>query len=388
MKYLPLIASSLLILFTVQRSQAGEVPFAPAPSDDAAVWYLTAQNDLSTVYDEQVQILLGNDAFPQDASSKAKAIEAIQTQLTYIRRGASMDRCSWPVDLEKDGPYALLHHLGTMRLQADMLTNIAWINAEKPGGQDAAIADALAVMRMAKHTSADGTLISTLVQFGIDDKAIGVLSSNLHQFNRAQLQHLAQKLDAIPARRSTSEAMAGERMIVDWLGGLREEEGGVGVLKSMGELSDTSELQKALKGLDTQEQDKHVVAWLDELDAMYTQVADNLALPLDAFRKADAAFNEKLAKTDNFFAKMLLPAVGAAREREEQAKVSHAILRAMIAFRLKGEAAFNTLADPMDGKPFTFGKDDGYLTVNSRLINRHGVPVRLLFSPEAGKPLD
>ena len=355
------------------------------PSDNAAVWYLTGQHMLDSVDEKTLGTLLGDDRSPQDATSKAKAIEALDESLRYIRRATTLGHCTWAVDLEEDGPNALLRHLGYLRQQADLLINIAWFSAEQESTLDASIRDALSVMRMSRHAAADGTVIGCLVQYSIDDKALTMLSTELHRFNREQLMHIRDQFAKLPERQPMRTAVLSERLIVDWLRG-QNEQGRLTEFMQTANAETGAAIKKAMKGLNPEEQQKKVSAWLDEMDARYVELADSMKLPLDEFKKANEAY-EKRVMEGNPLVQVMMPALGSARVREVEALVSRTIFQAMLAYRLGGEQAFNEVTDPTDGKPFSIEKTKDHFIVNSRLINRHGVPVRLVFNLEAAEPL-
>ncbi|MFN3168144.1 MAG: hypothetical protein ACE37H_13870 [Phycisphaeraceae bacterium] len=192
---------------------AQPVPEPPAPSDNAAVWYLTAQYLLGRSDEQPIGTLTGNDAFASDDASKRQALEALEGTLAYIRRAGSLEDCDWAVDLKRDGPNAILPHLQIVREQADLLIKIAWFLAEEQGGLDQAIADTVTTMRMSRHAANDGTLVGCLVQYRIDDAALGMLSNHLHLLDRNQLSQLRGQLGALPPRRTVRGAIASERLI-------------------------------------------------------------------------------------------------------------------------------------------------------------------------------
>jgi hypothetical protein len=366
-------------------SLAEPQPEPAKPSDDAAVWYLTAQHMLDSVDDELIGTLTGRDDAPQDDASKASAIQQLEESLRYIRRATTLGKCSWAVDLEEDGPTALLRHLGYLRQQAKLLIDVAWFHSEQDSTRGLAIADALAVMRMSRHAAADGTVIGCLVQHNIDNMALTMLATELHKFDRKQLEHIRDQIDALPVRRSMRSAVLAERLIVDWLR-RQNQQGELMSFMQMADAASGAAMKTALKGLEPEARQKQVMSWLDEIDQFYVQYADIMALPLDEFKKANEAF-EKQVQASNPLVRAMMPALGAARVREAEAQVARTILKAMVAYRLGGEQAFNKVTDPIDGKPFTMEKTEDQLFVNSRLINRHGVPVRLVFLIESAEPL-
>lgn len=372
---------ALVLCCAAVQSVAETLGNVPEPGDDAAVWYLTAALDFPAKVD-QIDLLLGRDDLPRDDASKLNAIESLGDTLWLIRRGAALDRCGWAVDIREQGPKARMMHLSVMRRHAELLSAVACFSVGREDARDQALSDFVAVLRMSRHIKSDGSLISCLVQLAIEDDMYGQLSTHLHRFDRGQLERLKAEIDNLPARWTIAQSIAAERLMVDWLIKQLDQKGVDGLLEATGMEGEV------LKGIKPGNQKKVVAGWLDEMDALYQRLSGILALPYHEFKSASKEFTEELDQSQNTLAKMMLPSLGVAREREINVTIRREILRAMITCRLGGESAFEQVTDPIDGKPFDIERDGNMLIVNSRVINRHGIPVRSIFDPQAATKLD
>ena len=72
--------------------QAYAQPMAqpPPPSENAAVWYLTAQYFLSTDLDEQTKAIFDQWQSP-DLLAAGRALERMKTPMGYLRQGAELE---------------------------------------------------------------------------------------------------------------------------------------------------------------------------------------------------------------------------------------------------------------------------------------------------------
>ena len=108
----------LLALVFAMPMQAQQPPQIPGPSDDAAVWYLTGmlmieQQNPELSVDELEDLLkkiVQGKGDKGDFAKARKALEHYGDALDYAQRGATLDRCTWPVDVQQDGPGTLLPH--------------------------------------------------------------------------------------------------------------------------------------------------------------------------------------------------------------------------------------------------------------------------------------
>ena len=173
----------LLVALIIGSSVAlgDELPQPPPPSDNAAVWYLTAQYYFISSNIEEKRTLL--EQYRDPDLEMARKYLAQSDARVMLRRGAALKQCAWAVDLKADGPSALLPHLGMMR-ELSRLMAVSGLVQLEDGNAEGAIGDWVAMMRMARHSADDGTLIGCLVQYAIDRTAIELLADHLHRLDR------------------------------------------------------------------------------------------------------------------------------------------------------------------------------------------------------------
>lgn len=378
------IASFLFVV----PAHAQQAPDIPPPSDDAAVWYLTAllqvERTLNGADDPEKQNNLATNTDEQDfeLDKVGPVIDRLQDHLDYARRGATLDKCTWPVKLEEDGPYALLPNLTDMRRLARLLCVSAMVKRAR-GDLDGATDDCLAVMRLARHSASDGTVIGTLVQFSIEALATHTLTSQLHLYDRERLEALSKALSGLPAKVTLARAVQSERLYALWIERVLKQEGYAEIKRQFAELTPDGRGER-VPPFPTEPE---LVKMIEDLNKTYDELERVMASPPQAFNEAKEAFDKRIEGSANILVRALMPALGAARYTEFAADSRIAMLQAMIAYRLGGEQAFIAVVDPYDGKPFTREVTDDGVVLTSRLI-RSGNPWSHTFPAECAQPLD
>ena len=370
---------AMVLLAAPSVALADELPEPPPPADNAAVWYLTAQYYLLSTDSEEKRALLEKYRDP-DLEAARKYVKQSDA-LIVLRRGATLEQCGWAVDLKADGPNALLPHLSMMREMSRLMAVSGRVQLED-GNADGAISDWTAMMRMARHSADDGTLIGCLVQHAIDRTALEVIADHLHRLDRKELETLDQHLADLPKRFTVQDAIAGEAMIGHWLRREYKTLGLEGFINLVGEVD-----KDLFKGIKPEQRDEKMQQWLDELDASYIRIYGILGLEGEAFAKANAQYEEEIVASKNPLIRILMPAIGGARTAERRAQTLHQMLRAMNAYRLGGDDAFNAVVDSADDKPFDRKQTEAGLVVSSRMQYRDKA-LSLTFNSEAAKPLD
>lgn len=362
---------------------AEPIPEPPSPSDNAAVWYLTAHMFMPGDDDENLIRVIDSWENP-DLKEAAQSLKSVKIPLDYIRRGAALERCAWAADFKKDGIATLLPQLTHMRQYAKLLVVSAQVRMSN-GDTEGAIDDLIAIMHVSRHAAADGSLIGCLVQISMDKLAVDAIAKQLHRFDRTELESVRARLNALPSRYSVQSSIATERLLSVWLKRLLLNNDGKIDTQQLKELGLT-ELNEALKGKDAKKHAELLTQWFDEMDAFYQRLYDNFGLPYDQFVKADAQYVKDIENSDNVFIKMLMPALGTAYKTERRAKSMYVILDAAIALRLGGDEAFNAVTDPADGKPFDREVTDAGLVLSSRL-KKNDQALSVPFDREIARPL-
>lgn len=377
----------LLALVLAMPAGAQQPPQAQAPSDDAAVWYLTGmlmveqQNPDLSIEDleDLLHKITQGEGTEDDLAKASKALAHYNVALGYARRGAGLDRCTWPVDVKQDGPMALLPHLGQARRMARLLQGSAALNIEQGDLADAET-DLITIMSLARHCATDRLLISMLVQFSIESLATDVMAQHLHRFNHAQLRSLSEARAGLPARVTLKQSIGSERAMAVWLQKTHREQG----LDHVNEL-----FFQFIEGEHEQtfKSDKQFEQWLEELYKAYDELQKIANLLPTKFFEMHKDFEQRVADSDNPLIRTLMPTISAARVAELKAHALFTMVDAMIAYRLGGRAAFDAATDPYDGKPFGFEVTDAGVVVSSRLV-QSDQQVTLTFSGEIAEPLE
>lgn len=381
MKRLDITLLCVLMLAVFARPVFAEpIPDPLPPCDNAAVWYLTAQLVMGSYDDDAKAVVESWDELDADAGAEV-VDNRLADAMAYIRRGASLDRCSWAVDFEQDGFGALLPHLTMLREYAKILAVSGQVRMNQSDAEGA-IEDFVAIIRLSRHGSSDGSLIGCLVQFSIEKIAADTLAKQLHRFDRDQLDLLRQQLAALPPNRATvRSAIPVERLCGKWIKTLVTS-GDFETLNNLG-------IQGIGKTNTPKQRDaivEKLIKLVDELDTYYQRLYDNLGLSYEEFVKADAKFVEDVQETNNILVAMLMPALRPAYDTQRNRTSTLAILDAAIALRLDGEQAFGKVFDPADGKPFDRQMTDEGMVISSRL-KKNDEAVSLRFSSKLAEAL-
>ena len=178
------------------------------------------------------------------------------------------------------------------------------------------------------------------------------------------------------------DSIAGEAIIGRWF---RRQYKNGGLEAFQGPIGDGA--AALFKGVKPDQRNEKMKQWLDELDAAYGRIYELLGLENAAFDQANAQYEKEITESDNPLIRLLMPAIGGARAAEERAMALHAMIRAMLAYRLGGEEAFDAVVDPLDGKPFDRKLTEEGLVVSSRIQHRDK-PLSLTFASEVGRTVD
>lgn len=150
-------------------------------------------------------------------------VTSFEDSLAALRRAARVAACDWNLDYEA-GPGCRLPHLEKARA----ISNAALLRARlefAAGKTDEAIADVLAVLKLARDCGSSTVLISLLVDAAIEKSATEVLAANLGRLSPEQLDQLAIAIDALPATPSPADCIRYEgRMFGDWMAGVIDAE--------------------------------------------------------------------------------------------------------------------------------------------------------------------
>lgn len=308
-------------------------------------------------------------------------VEGFRLALGELHRAARVSPCDWNLDYEA-GAGCLLPHLEKART----LAKAALLRARlrfADGKTDDAIADVLAVLKLARDCGRSPVLVSLLVDAAIEKSAADVLAANLGRLSPAQLDGLAAALAGLPATPTMENCLRHEgHMFGDWLAGIIEAEaakvddpraGGrvlAAVLARVQGDMPTAEPQDAGKGqlLDTLSvaDVRESLRLLREDYARLAAIAGQPAadrtgrlaeLEAGAAKPVATAPREQALR---ILAAQILPAVSKACERADEAHVRRELLSAAVDVRRHGPDAVRGKAVPGHGTIEHRGKGEGF----------------------------
>ena len=191
---------------------AAERPAAAAATiPNAAVIYWQAFAQLPAPLAEpqkaKYEAAVANPSAPV-ADDLKPIIASFKDSLAELHRAARVAACDWNLDYEA-GAECRLPHLEKARA----LSTAALLRARlgfAAGKTDEAVADVVAVLKLARDCGSSPVLISLLVDAAIEKSATEVLEANLARLSPEQLDRLAQAIEALPATPSVADCMRQE----------------------------------------------------------------------------------------------------------------------------------------------------------------------------------
>lgn len=284
--------------------------------------------------------------------------------------------CDWGYDLTY-GPTLLLPGLGKAKHFAQVEKFRFRAHLENHSASDA-VQEWLAVRAFSHRLATDGTLISRLVQIAMDSIQLTTLAENWFRLDEASLRALQRGIENSPRGGTIAESFAFERtMMRDWFlqqielifkstedPGQRQKL----ILQRLQELSSDEDRGMPEKFFAAAHgKTENILPLLRQLDPLYDEAIQLLAMPYDEFARHIPGFEATLQTNANPFVKLVFPQVQRARAKEFTGQTLEAILKAALARRLDGAAAFKAIVSPLTGKPFevkpveSVGKSRGFL---------------------------
>lgn len=276
-----------------------------------------------------------------------------------LHRAAQMRvPCDWGSD-PADGPGAYIPNLVTLRRTAQLLP-VRVHYAIEAGRAQRAVEDAMAILVLGRHTGRAQTLVPTMIGMSIESLALKTVADHFQQLDRAALKSLESQLDAAPARATVKEAMATERTrFLDWmitrLEAVRAEHGGDpaqafeecrAAMERILDQEIRNALDPAGRSLD------QMIALCRAARPVYDWLQPILSAKPDQLALEHEEFQRKIGALKNPLVEALVPNILKARQTELRLDAHLAMIRAAIAFRSGGEAAFRQIRDPFGDGPF------------------------------------
>ena len=321
-----------------------------------------------------------------------------------LRRAAASEvPCDWGIDMS-DGPATLLPGLARFKSIAQVAELRARVHLAG-GNQEAAREELLATVAMAHNVSKDGTLISVMVQVAMEGLVASFIAENFYQFTPETLEVFAARLNSGPPHGSVQQSMAVEKssfyeLLIQEVTRIEAEAGGnpQQLHAKVRELwknhfSEAEKQTEADKIVDewiraSDGSAAGLIAYVKQLEPFYEEITDIAGLPWSEYQTRYPEFEKKTRTHSNVLARDFFSAIGNCRKKELTIQSWLAMLQAAIAYKLHGDAAFNSIADRFGDGPFAFrrftleGVDRGF-ELQSRL-NTKGFPEKLIIIEKAG----
>ena len=301
-------------------------------------------------------------------------LKQYEASFKNLRRGAALEKCDWGLNFE-EGPSLLLGHLQLARsLARASCLNIRVMFSENQ--QQAAGQDLVVVMRLARHVSSDGLLISVLVGIAIERMALETAAQHLWLMSPAQLHGLLDSMEKLQPHSTPADGIRMEKRV--YLGWLRRT------------LADPAKAGKDLKllgaegitfALLTGGQKPAIDAMLKQTEKDYDRFIEAMEKPFPAAEQQLIEFEEGL-KNANPISKLIMPAA-TSFHMQHGAQLSRVqMLVAAIHLFLDGEKACRKVMDPLSGKSFVLVDEKDGVTIRSqRLVRKRKVEL-LVHRPE------
>lgn len=288
-----------------------------------------------------------------------------------LRRAAAMKApCDWGNDLT-DGPATMLPNIAKIRRVAQVCALRARVALDE-GREGEAREDLIALLHLGRHSAIEGTLVQVMVGMSVEDLVVSFIAGNLHQFTPATLRKLGAALDAAPRLVTTADAVKAERAAfyermlakVEALRTAHPDDDSK-VLEEFRELmrrdidgggGSANRIIDAAGG-----SAKGLIQYIKQVAPIYDAMKRAASATHDV---ADERFEEFVAlksETTNLLANLLIPNITRARAKELESVARLAMLRAAIAYKTSGDAAFQQIRDPFGDGPFErVGGEDGF----------------------------
>ncbi len=302
---------------------------------------------------------------PLDARYK-EFVQGWDFNFAILRRAAAVTQaCDWGID-SADGPETRLPHLPQVKSMAKAGAFRARYFLSQ-GKEDEAVQDLVAVTALARRLGNESILISALVQYAMESMVADAIAENFYAFSPEGLRRLVTAMDAIPLEGSISQCIGkGERSFVVWytrkIEAIQRAHSGheAAALAAIRELF--AETVSAAKDYTVADQfiaagggtSEGVLKLIRGANAWYEELQAIAALPYAQFYPANQAFFAKVAASTNPFVVSLFPALEKARGKEFRMEARRAMLRAALAYRLRGAAGVEEVKDPFGTGPLGY----------------------------------
>jgi hypothetical protein len=338
----------LLLGMTTRPNFAQVVPPQLASDSNAALQYWLAFSQLPDLNDEQEQLLEHWDTAALDDTA-LHLLEASRTSLMYLHRGAALPLCNWGLDY-RDGPKLLLPHLAKARTLA-RLAALHGRHEFEEGRAESGLADAIAMLALARHVERDPIMVSLLVGYSIESAGIDLVAPHLTD-SKLFLPDFSREIEALPPAATVRQTILTEKeFMAKWLLGALEEADQTKrapwreLWREMLVDTEAPEFVTQVKSRD------QAMTWLKDLLPVYDELALRLDQPAVEFDAQYVQYAEA-TKRQLPLASVLLPPVDKILAKERRVQTQRALLLAAIAVIREGPEKLRDIEDPQG--PFEY----------------------------------
>jgi hypothetical protein len=306
--------------------------------------------------------------------------------------------CDWGIDLNP-GPDTLLPHLAFAKKAAKAVRWRAMWDLQNDRQTDARD-DLLATMALARSlaTSTNDTLIALLVEFAMANIIDATVAQNFGRFSPETLQQLEDGFEAQPPRTTLANEVMGEPglhyvWLTEYVQNLRDHHPGddAAVMQGIHKLlSDTNtwnweKLSAAAGGTS-----EGVLKMASDDFPLHQQLAAIMALPHGEYEKQMETYDPEAKKSQNYFFTLSYGVWPHCRVKEFNTQAMQAMVRAAVAYKLRGQAGLQSVMDPFGDGPFAFqrfvfkGEDRGFELKSA--YTGLAYPCAMIFVEKAGPP--
>jgi hypothetical protein len=362
---------TLVLLSSMGAFTAGAA-LAPRTDINPALLYWQAFSIYPVLTNAEAKLLIEPNA--GSSEERARLAARFDNSFKLIGRAAqSTAPCDWGVDLA-DGPEAFVPNVAKIRTGA----NAALLRAQvalAEGRDEDAVRNLLSIVAMARHTAVQGTLVQAMIQVAIEDMAYKFAAANIGKFDAAALSTLERQLASAPGRKSVADAMQFEKQcFFEWFVKQIEE---IRAAHPGNEAAAVKTLwsrlfsDKSFPDLWAQagQSGAGLIAYCAKTEILYDELLRFASASPAELKPAGNEMRERLDASGNILAQTITPNIVRARTREMETVARLEMVRAAIAFKLRGEVGFRSVRDPFGNGPFAMTPQPEGFELRSQLAD-------------------
>jgi hypothetical protein len=364
---------SIFVLAAVTLElMAAEVDFR-TDINPALLYFQAFQSMPQLSEDETAHLFDHPGAWPEGIDDRARELlKKYDNSFKAMSRARfSKVACDWGYDLST-GPEAILSGLAPAKRLAQAARYRA-MTALDGNDFDAMREDVAAAFVLGRNLSADGILISALVQIAIEQILASVVMENYYRLSADQLDQLVAVFDSAPARGTIAQTIPTENSaFYQYI--RRKVEGMIAQSNGNTELfwekfeafwNPIATDVEANKGPEPSAADARAAAngktdelmkLINEMSAYYAEMARIMGLPYLEYKVQAPIFFARIDASTNPFIQQFFRVFKNVRSKEFSAMVRIEMVRAAAAYKRGGMEALNAVEDPLVGGSFEFSR--------------------------------